>query len=45
LKGAQGMKDKEFVTANQLIKQGVPLALFWNTSNKDKPIERDRMIS
>ncbi len=39
------MKDKKFITANQLIKSGVPLALFWNTANRDKPIERDRLIS
>ncbi|MEN8303741.1 MAG: hypothetical protein ABFQ64_06705 [Campylobacterota bacterium] len=35
----------EYVTANQLIDFGVPRALFWNTADKDKPIERDRMIS
>ena len=34
----------EFITVNTLIEKGVPLGLFWNTDDKDKPIEKDRMI-
>ena len=35
----------EFVTVNTLIKNGAPLGLFWNTADKDRPIEKNRMIA
>ena len=38
------MNDNEFVTVNQLLDFGIPRGQFWNTGNRDLPIERDDMI-